>query len=112
MNSLFKTLANKHQTSRIKIAKRLRQPDGRYVHRESRNNKIYELKIFQLKNRNVSMADFIDPLPNTFEHTSRTELLGRMTARKCEYSGIQSGYLKVHHVRKLKDIKGDAEPWK
>lgn len=112
MNSLFKTLANKHQTSRTKIAKRLRQPDGRYVHREHRNNKVYELEIFQLKNRSVSMADFIDPLPNTFKYTSRTELLDRMAARKCEYCGIQSGYLEVHHVRKLKDIKGDAEPWK
>nr|WP_246550654.1 reverse transcriptase domain-containing protein [Photorhabdus caribbeanensis] len=112
MNSLFKTLTNKHQTSRTKIAKRLKQPDGKYVHRESRNNKVYELEIFQLKNRSVSMAEFVDPLPNTFKYTSRTELLDRMAARKCEYCGIQSGYLEVHHVRKLKDIKGDTEPWK
>ncbi|MEI8657536.1 reverse transcriptase domain-containing protein [Vibrio sp. Hal054] len=112
MNSLFKTLANKHQTSRTKIAKRLKQPDGRYVHRESRNNKLYELELFQLKNRSVSTAEFVDPFPNTFKYMSRTELLDRMAARKCEYCGIPSGYLEVHHVRKLKDIKGDTEPWK
>lgn len=112
MNSLFKTLAHKHQTSRTKIAKRLRQPDGRYVHREIRNNNLYELELFQLKNRSVSTAEFVDLYPNIYKYSSRTELLDRLSARKCEYCGTKSGYLEVHHVRKLKDIADGTATWK
>jgi group II intron reverse transcriptase/maturase len=112
MNSLFKTLAHKHQTSRTKIASRLRQSDGRYLHREQRNGKLFELEVFQLKNRSVSLASFVDPFPNIFKYSSRTELLDRMAADKCEYCGTKTGYLEVHHVRKLKDIKDGTESWK
>ncbi|RRN98407.1 reverse transcriptase domain-containing protein [Pectobacterium aquaticum] len=116
-NSLFKTLAGKHRTSRTKIARQLRQPDGRYIHYEFRNGKRYELEVFQLKNRSVSTAgisvpDFINQLPNIYKYSSRTELLDRMSATCCEYCGTKTGYLEVHHVRKLKDIKDGTEPWK
>jgi len=112
MNSLFKTLAGKHRTSRTKIARRLKQADGRYIHREIRNGKLYELEVFQLKNRSVSLAGFADPFPNVYKYSSRTELLDRMAGNKCEYCGTITGYLEVHHVRKLKDIKDGTEPWK
>src|SRR5690606_32933923 len=102
-NSLFKTLAGKHRTSRTKIARQLRQPDGRYIHYEFRNGKRYELEVFQLKNRSVSTAgisvpDFINQLPNIYKYSSRTELLDRMSATCCEYCGTKTGYLEVHHV--------------
>ncbi|NBM78521.1 RNA-dependent DNA polymerase [Proteus sp. G2659] len=112
MNSLLKTLAGKHRSSRTKIAKRLKQADGRYIHREIRNGKLYELEVFQLKNRSVSLASFADPFPNVYKYSSRTELLDRMAGNKCEYCGTVTGYLEVHHVRKLKDIKDGTEPWK
>ena len=112
INSLFKTLAGKHRTSRTKIASRLRQPDGRYVYRELRKGKLYELEVFQLKSRSVSSIGSMDLLPNTYKYSARTELLDRMAADCCEYCGTKTGYLEVHHVRKLKDIKDGTESWK
>ncbi|WP_314727639.1 group II intron reverse transcriptase [Serratia fonticola] len=111
-NSLYKTLAGKHQTSRTKIAKRLRHADGRSVYRENRNGRIYELEVFRLKNRSAPKHSSLDILPNTHIYSGRTELLERMAARQCEYCGTRTGPFEVHHVRKLKDIKAGTDNWK
>lgn len=111
-NSLYKTLAGKHRTSRTKIAQRLRQTDGRYVYRENRNGKVYELEVFRLKNRNAPKHSSPDILPNTHKYSGRTELLDRMVACQCEYCGTRTGPFEVHHVRKLKDIKLGTDNWK
>lgn len=111
-NSLYKTLAGKHRISRTKIARRLRQADGRYVYRENRNGKVYELEVFRLKNRSAPKHSSPDILPNTYKYSGRTELLDRMAACQCEYCGTRTGPFEVHHVRKLKDIKSGTDNWK
>lgn len=111
-NSLYKTLAGKHRTSRTKIARRLRQADGRYVYRENRNGKVYELEVFRLKNRSAPKYSSPDIFPNTHKYSGRTELLDRLAACQCEYCGTRTGPFEVHHVRKLKDIKSGTDNWK
>ena len=34
-----------------------------------------------------------------------------MEVNKCEYCGMDTGPFEIHHVRKLKDVKG-KESWK
>ncbi|GJA21165.1 MULTISPECIES: reverse transcriptase domain-containing protein [Aeromonas] len=111
-NSLFKTLAAKHRTSRSKIAARLKKGDGSFIVKEWRRGEVYETKMFKLKDRASPKPHLVDALPNLWKYGGRTELLDRLSARTCEYCTMPSGRLEVHHVRKLKDIENGTEPWK
>ena len=53
----------------------------------------------------------VDQIPNTWMYRRRTELGQRLRAHRCEWCGTQEGPIEVHHVRKLKDLKG-KELWK
>ena len=37
---------------------------------------------------------------------ARTSMIDRMKAKKCECCGSENVELEMHHVRKLKDLKG------
>jgi len=105
--SLFKTLANKHQTKAGKIASKLKK-NGEFVLEYKVGNETRKVKVFKLKHlqSNPVRAARIDNPPNTAMFTfGRNDLLDRLNARICEYCGIDTGYFEVHHVRKLTDIK-------
>ena len=48
-----------------------------------------------------------DNIPRSKYNLARTSLIDRLKARKCEYCGATDN-LEMHHVRKLKDLKGKA----
>jgi group II intron reverse transcriptase/maturase len=110
--SLFKTLANKHKTSVGKIAKKLKQ-GKEYTYRYrvqggERHLKLYALKDLKRPSKTWTM---VDVEPNVARYTwSRTEIVQRLNAQRCEYCGTDDGYFEVHHVRKLKDLDG-KERW-
>jgi hypothetical protein len=53
----------------------------------------------------------VDVPPNIAPYTlTRTEIVQRLNAEKCEYCGQGQGYFEVHHMRKLKDLHG-KEHW-
>ncbi|AQY36746.1 group II intron reverse transcriptase/maturase [Bacillus thuringiensis] len=59
--------------------------------------------------RRVKSPTFLhdaDSLPNTLKFGGTTSLIDRLKATKCEYCGKESTELEMHHVRKLKDLKG------
>jgi group II intron reverse transcriptase/maturase len=110
--SLWKTLANKHQTSLGKIAERLKHGrDYRYRYRVNggeRHLKLYALKDLKQPSKLWAM---VDVEPSIAQYTwSRTEIVQRLNAQRCEYCGQDVGYFEVHHVRKLKDLDG-KERW-
>ena len=47
----------------------------------------------------------VDNEPKIMYHTAITSLVDRLKADKCEMCGA-TGKLVMHHVRKLKDLKG------
>ena len=47
-----------------------------------------------------------DTLPNGTVYYSRTKLTDRLAAQRCELCGKEGVGLQMHHVRKLKDLKG------
>ncbi|MEC5261203.1 reverse transcriptase domain-containing protein [Bacillus amyloliquefaciens] len=47
-----------------------------------------------------------DTLPNFVRYVGRTSLIDRLSAKKCEYCGKADVAIEMHHVRKLKDLKG------
>ncbi len=86
-NSLARTIAGKHQTSRNKVYQTLIRTHGRDVYKTERNGKKFEIKIFKIKNRSQSVVVSPDLFPNTVQFGGKTELLDRMSADSCEYCG-------------------------
>lgn len=48
----------------------------------------------------------VDNIPRTLMYTSKTSLMDRLAARQCELCGRMDVDIEMHHVRKLKDLKG------
>ncbi|WP_441316782.1 HNH endonuclease, partial [Halobacillus trueperi] len=56
--------------------------------------------------RNMGLLEnHIDSQPNQMKYNARTSIENRLLANKCEHCG-REGKCEVHHVRKLKDLKG------
>lgn len=53
-------------------------------------------------------AGNIDSMPNQYFRTSANSLITRLKAKKCEWCGAEDVDLEIHHVRKLKNLKGKA----
>lgn len=48
----------------------------------------------------------IDNEPITLKYSGRTSLIDRLLANICEWCGATGIPLEIHHVQKLKDLKG------
>jgi group II intron reverse transcriptase/maturase len=105
--SMYKTFAHKYQTKISKILKK--------YHRNGQFSVRYQLKSGVVKYLTFYHDGFakkepvrstnIDKLPDLTYHTATTSLINRLKAEKCELCGA-SEKLVMHHVRKLKDLKG------
>ena len=64
----------------------------------------------QLQRGNIENSD-PDPKDKTWKYRSRTELGQRLRAHTCEWCGrdLAETVIEVHHVRKLKDLKGKTQ---
>ncbi len=101
--SFLKTMANKHKSHIGRVAKQLRKGTTLTVV-STKTGKEYPL----FKLRNLTTPKIANDETRRGYH-SKTELEDRMQARKCEYCGATKGYFEVHHVRKLKDLKGKTD---
>lgn len=108
--SLYKTLARKHDVTWAKVFARMRCPvhGSSLVYRLDGEDR--RLKVFRLKHRSPVSRDPDRP-PNTFNFASRSELLLRLGARRCEYCATETPPFEVHHVRKLADLKDGVQRW-
>jgi len=109
--SLYKTLGRKYNETWAKWFQRMRA-EGRSL-KFVRHGKVEYLKVFSLKHRkeNEPSVD-VSKMPNLFNFSSRSELLQRLSASKCEYCGDEGGPFEIHHVRGLKDVAKGMEKWK
>jgi hypothetical protein len=109
--SLLKTLANKHKISTTAIARKyqttLEAPNGKrlkclqvQVPREGKKPLIAQFGGIQLIPH--PRATVSDALPQPIN--TRTEILQRLLARKCELCSSTKD-VEVHHIRKLADLK-------
>jgi group II intron reverse transcriptase/maturase len=110
--SMLKTFAGKYRTLKTKITRK-------YL-----CNGVFTVK-FKLKSGAMSSRHFwntgfkkkeaptintnVDALPSTISTSSRTSLIDRLKAEKCEWCQ-QEGKLVMHHVRKLQNLEG-KESW-
>lgn len=104
-----RTMANKYKTSVNNIFSKHKQ-DGIIG---IRYNTLLGQKFRQFHNdsiEKVKLTKFIsaenDTEPNLNQYLSRTSITSRLLANRCEYCRTTEGEFEVHHVRKLKDLKG------
>lgn len=112
--SFLRTLAGKRKSTVMKVAKSLKKGPNQYVithKKKDGTTKEYELvsSTRQLRREPITYRD-PDRIPYTRHYRARTELGQRLLANECEWCGTQEGSMEVHHVRKLKTLKGRM-PW-
>jgi hypothetical protein len=59
------------------------------------------------RQENITEGNF-DSVQNRYFRTSPSSLVARLKAKKCEWCETEEVDLEIHHVRKLKDLKGNA----
>lgn len=48
----------------------------------------------------------VDTVPKMYRNNNPTSLMARLKAKHCEWCGAENAEIEIHHVRKLKDLKG------
>lgn len=108
--SFLRTLANKHKSTTTRIARRLRQGQDFYVRYEvlgkPRIVKLWKLKDLE---KRVLRYGVIDAVPHTPFIYRQTELVERLNARICERCGSTNRPCEVHHLRRLNDMRREAD---
>ena len=111
--SFFHTLAAKRQSSVNKVAKSIKKgPNCFAIEVEKADGSIKEYELVSSTkqvNRGAIVYNGLDVKPNTWRYRCYSELGQRLRARQCEWCGRKEGQIEVHHVRKLKDLKGKSE---
>jgi hypothetical protein len=112
--SFLRTLAAKRQSTLMQVARSLKIGPAFYAvsYKKTDGTKGYQALVASTKqlSRQIVTYEQIDQKPNTWKYRARTELGQRLAAHQCEWCGTQEGSIEVHHVRKLKDLKG-KELW-
>ncbi|MEF3309383.1 reverse transcriptase domain-containing protein [Paenibacillus sp. GYB004] len=107
--SMYKTFANKYKSSISKIITKY-SINGEFgiVYSTKRGIKTRFLYNEGFKRDLTSSAASlnIDNMQNPFQYSSRGSLIERLLARKCEWCGREDISLEMHHIKKLKDLKG------
>src|SRR6185437_1407946 len=106
--SMYKTYACKYQTSIRKINRKYSENKEFVVKYENKQGKILSRKFYNEGFARKAMVNNpADVLPHA-GFTNTTSLVDRLKAQKCEYCGASED-LEMHHVRKLKDLKGKQD---
>ncbi|MBG9747812.1 maturase [Bacillus thuringiensis] len=106
--SLYKTLGNKYKISIPKVKKKFWHEGSFGIKYKTKSGtKIAKLYNEGFKrNLMVSKKENTDDMPNEMIFQSRSNLIDRLKAKKCEWCSTENSPLEMHHTRKLKDLKG------
>lgn len=108
--SMFKTFATKYRTSMRKAIGKLRIGKNfgvRFTDSKGRN----KTRLFYhdgFARQPALRNGAVDNIPNTVKHSAKTSLVKRLSAGQCELCGKTDCEIEIHHVRKLKDLKGKS----
>ena len=108
--SMFKTFAAKYRTSMKKIIRRLRVGKHFGVQFKDKKGKTKTWLFYKdgFARMSATKSNSVDKIPNTVIYSSKTSLMDRLSARQCELCGKTDVDIEMHHVRKLKDLKGKS----
>lgn len=109
--SMLKTFAEKYRTSKSAIIERMRiGKDLGVKYEDGKGREHIALFYNEGFKRKKDITPDCDLIPKTFVYSGRASLIERLKAEKCEFCGKEHIPLQMHHVRKLKNLKG-KELW-
>lgn len=108
--SMFKTYAAKYKTRISVIRKKYGyQKFGvNYVNKSGKKCKAYFYDEGFKRNNIIIKTQEVDILPNNLRNLNSTSLMDKLAKRTCEYCKKENVDTEMHHVKKLKDLKGKA----
>ena len=109
--SMYKTYANKYKSTINKITNRFCRNGVFQIEYETKKgskSRMFYNDGFKI-NPKVNVTKDLDNLPNEQKNRGETSLIDRLKARKCEWCESENKDIEIHHVRKLKDLKGKKE---
>ena len=107
--SMYKTFAQKYRTTMSQIRKRYTK-NGHFSVKHYLKSGVAKDQTFYhggFKKKNPMKSMNLDDLPKFTYYAQRPTLVDRLRAEKCELCGTVDK-LMMHHVRKLKNLKGDS----
>lgn len=108
--SMFKTLAGKYKTTMRKIIRQYQCGKDFGIRYQTKSGEKTVLFYNGGTRRNDKVIlDNPDVIVRTRENRYNTSLIQRLRAERCEWCGAEGVKLEIHHVRKLKDLKGKVE---
>lgn len=109
--SMYKTYANKYRTTMRKAIRKFQRNGHFTVTYQNRKGKIINRVLYHggFKRKKIASIFVEDTYPKTISYTGGYGLINRLSAQKCELCG-STGFLEMHHIRKMKDLKG-KQPW-
>ena len=108
--SLFKTYATKYRCSMKQAMDKFRIGSEFGIKYKTKDGK-ERIRFFYhegFARKKVDKTAKIDIIPSTVKYASKTSLIDRLKANKCEFCGKIDCEIEIHHVRKLKDLKGKS----
>lgn len=108
--SMYKTYAGKYSTSKKKIIAKYKKNGVFAIPYTNKKGYTFYREFYDkgFKRKEMPDVNLNDRLPNTIAITGgRNGLITRLQARVCELCG-STDELEMHHVRKLKDLKGKS----
>lgn len=108
--SMFKTFATKYRTTMRRMIGKLRIGKNfgvRYTDKKGKTKtRLFYNEGFARKPLQKNAV--VDVIPKTVMYSSKTSLMARLSAGQCELCGKTDCEIEIHHVRKLKDLKGKS----
>lgn len=108
---MYKTYAGKYNTSSRKIIRKHSKNGVFAIPYTDRKGKLIFREFYRggFKRKKAASTILNDKLPYSHMRTGGVNsLMKRLSAGSCEYCSAKSN-LEMHHVRKLKDLKGKEE---
>ncbi|MGG7618996.1 reverse transcriptase domain-containing protein [Bacillus coreaensis] len=105
--SMIKTYASKYQSTVSKIITKFKingKLGIRYITKDG--PKIAYFTEQRMEKNSEIKKQSVDIIENTLLYGGRTSLIDRLLAQKCEWCGAKNVPLEMHHINKLKDLKG------
>lgn len=110
--SMLKTFAAKFNTTVNKIKKKYKK-DGvfgaYYDTKVGRKLREFYHEGFERKNSSDAGSAILDILPQFRKYERKNGLAHRLKAGKCEFCSAKTEEIRMHHVKRLKDLTGDTE---
>lgn len=108
--SMFKIFATKYRTTMGRTIRKLRIGKNFGVQYKAADGKAKTWLFYNegYARKPLLKKPSVDAKPNTVMFSSRTSLMARLNARQCKLCGKTDCDIEIHHVKKLKDLKGKS----